>query len=214
MIHFKSTCPYCLNEAFNFLVFLGPCKPVSAKVSETYGTISCCKCGKVFIAYFNVLEGEYQRAKEAINSLERSFYFNTEVLQYVPEPEKPYTHEAFPEKVNHFLKELHTLQFCSQEPALIVTTVRSLIEYVLKDLNIGSERASLYERIQEALKQGLITRPVAEWAHIVRKWGNLAVHEITATPSEAKEAIEFFKLLIDLLYKIPFEIKKFKSHHS
>jgi hypothetical protein len=210
MVTISCICPFCLNEGSNFLSTIGYCtdweSDKTPKLVKTFGTVSCCKCKKVFLIHFQITQSQYNEAKQSIESLDKAYFISAPtILEVLPPPKEPYSHPAFPGKIKQFFKEIEKIE----SPSFKAGLARSILEFSLKNLNIGTEEDSLYDRIQQAYKQGLITKPLAEWAHIVRRLGNKAIHEIEATEAEAEEIISFLKLFFDLTYKVPHEISKY-----
>ena len=119
----------------------------------------------------------------------------------------PFCNTEGKHRVIGLIVELHR----TSNYSVAVMCARVILEYTLKDLEIGTDNDNLYDRIQEAYKREIITKPVADWAHIVRKFGNIAIHEVEATETEAREVKEFVKIFLDLVYRIPYEISKFNS---
>ncbi len=229
MLYVECTCPFCFNQASNVVSCLGHIKQTEEKkmggtikrIVSTYAVVTCCKCRELFIVFFKVFENFYNEARKSVESLERAFPLSPiEIEKTLPEPEEPPTEEVYPKKVNSFLKTIHKLfkelPFLNSEEELfghsvtMVSTIRSVLEYSLKHLNIGNEGDSLYQRIEKAYEEGLITKVIKDWANIVRKWGNKAVHELEVSPEEALEAYEFMKFMLYFLYKVPAEVEKYR----
>ena len=235
MLCVKCVCPFCFNEAFNITFYLGHIKGsreekvggIKRKVVSTYAVVSCCKCKEIFIVFFNVYESVYKEAKEVLQNGEKSYnLIPKNIEKTLPKAEKPPTEEAYPAKVNSLLKVIHKLfkelpylnpeEELPGQTATIVNNIRSVLEYSLKYLNIGNEGDSLYQRIEKAYEEGYITKVIKDWAHIVRKWGNKAVHELEVSPEEALEAYEFMKFMLYFLFKVPAEVEKYrlKDHNN
>jgi len=222
MLKIKCTCPYCFNVG-SLAESLGPIRQseevniggVKKRLVSTYAVVSCCKCHEVFVVFFKDYETLYKAAREALKNWEKSVYLRPTVERTLPEPEEPPTEEVYPKKINRFLEIIHrhlktAPDLKPEDAAVIVSNVRSVLECSLKDLGIGEEGDKLYKRIEKAYEEGLITRVIKEWADIVRKWGNKAVHELEVSPEEALEAYEFMKFMLYFLYKVPAEVEKYK----
>ena len=224
MLSIGCTCPYCSNEGTT-VECLGPIREtkemefrgtVKRRISS-YAVVSCCKCGEVFIVFFEDWDTCYKEATACLKNWERTFPFRPQIIKTLPEPEEAPTEEVYPEKVNKYLEIIHrhfktTSSLNKEDAAVIIATIRSVLEYSLKYLNIGNEEDSLYQRIEKAYKEGFITRAIKDWAHIVRKWGNKAVYELEVEPKEASEAYEFMKFMLYFLFKVPYEVKKWCCH--
>ena len=71
----------------------------------------------------------------------------------------------------------------------------------------GLVDGSLYVRIEKAVKTGLLTKGMSDWAHAVRLESNKPRHadldDPHATIEQAKQTIEFAKSLGDFLFVLP-----------
>jgi len=71
----------------------------------------------------------------------------------------------------------------------------------------GLESGSVYSRIDEAVKQSILTREMGDWAHEVRLGSNRPRHADKEDPhvthDEAKQSIEFTKTLGVVLFVLP-----------
>lgn len=76
----------------------------------------------------------------------------------------------------------------------------------------GYEQGSLYERINKASEDHLITKEMATWAHKVRLDANDQRHaDINAglpSPKDAEHSLEFAKALAQFLFVLPSRIAK------
>ena len=79
-------------------------------------------------------------------------------------------------------------------------------------LNGGGGQLSA--RIDKLRQSGMLTEPLAQWAHEVRLDGNQAIHEIEATAKEAKELVEFIKLFLQVAFVLPAEIADRKNNRN
>lgn len=81
----------------------------------------------------------------------------------------------------------------------------SAVDALLKEK--GYTAGSVYERINKAVEDHVLTADMAEWAHAVRLEANRPRHadldEPHATAAEAKQSIEFAKALGDFLFVFP-----------
>jgi len=211
VVQLKCFCPECGAEGHHIVSCLGHIEKEEQlrgiSTVRTFALVNCCNCKKRFIAEFDVRTSLYNDARSELSNpySQKSIVLLGTNIATVPPPKEPYTHPAFPDKVSDFFvkiqRETHTITK--------VALVRAALELALKEL--GIEASNLYEAIQEAFKQGLITKSVAEWAHIVRKWGNKALHELEASEAEAQEAEEFLKIFLGLVFRIPYEVEKARS---
>jgi hypothetical protein len=76
----------------------------------------------------------------------------------------------------------------------------------------GLESGSVYSRIDEAVRQNILTREMGDWAHEVRLGSNRPRHADEQDPhvthEEAKQSIEFTKTLGVVLFVLPSRVAK------
>ena len=86
----------------------------------------------------------------------------------------------------------------------------SAVDAMLKHLNY--EEGSVYKRIEQAVKDGVLTKNMAEWAHSVRLGANRPRHADSERPhiemDEAKRSVEFAEALGDFLFVLSAKIEK------
>jgi len=210
MVSVFSTCPFCKNSAYNFAYCLGHREFPELndpKICETFAVVKCCNCSERFMVNFTIPTNFHEKAFGLVNSERENIQLKPIKATVYPEPKEPFTSVYFPQRVNELLTEVEN----AKTPAGKVMFCRSIIEYALKDKSIGSERDNLVNRINKAFENGIITKPVADWAHIFRKIGNKAVHEISATEEEAKEFEAFVKIFLELIYIIPAKVSQYHN---
>ncbi|OMH39934.1 DUF4145 domain-containing protein [Desulfurobacterium indicum] len=211
MVQLKCVCPECKTESHHFVVYLGHVENEKVlweiPVVETFALVLCCKCKSKFIANFTVRKSLYNEAKEVIKDLysQKAVNLLASELSTIPEPKEPYSHPSFPHKVAKFFTKLQQ----EEDPVIKLGIARAVLEVALNE--VGAEGKTLYEKIQDVYEKRLITASLAEWSHIVRKFGNKALHELEAETEEAKEVENFCKFFLDLLFRIPAEIEAARS---
>ena len=76
----------------------------------------------------------------------------------------------------------------------------------------GLLEGSVYERIEKAVKEGVLTPDMGEWAHEVRLGSNRPRHADIETPhvshSEAEQALEFVRTLGQVLFVLPARVRE------
>ena len=86
----------------------------------------------------------------------------------------------------------------------------SSVDAMLKEKNLID--GALYTRINQAVKEQLLTLEMATWAHEVRLDANDQRHSDTEsnlpTVDDAKRAIEFTQTLAEFLFILPLKIKR------
>ena len=117
-------------------------------------------------------------------------------------PEVSGVPSEFPERAKKYFEQaLNSLV----APDGCVMLCGSAVDAMLKDKKLLD--GSVYNRIDEAVKIGLLTAEMAEWAHAVRLGANRPRHadneDPHVTPAEAENAIEYVKTLGHILYVLP-----------
>ena len=146
---------------------------------------TCGRCGKVVTAW---ADGSNQVVRE---------YF----------PQSRSVDEEIPERPREFLSQalasLHA-------PAGAVMLAASAIDSMLRLK--GYSNGSLYSRIEEAVRDHVITADMAKWAHDVRLDANDQRHadQGAALPSvaDAERVIDFSAALADVLFVLPGRVQR------
>lgn len=212
MVSVYSTCPFCKNSAYNFAYCVGHRRTdeKNLQICETFAVVHCCNCKEKFMVIFKTPTSLHEKAFKAVNSENEEVRIKPIEFKTYPEPKQPFTNIYFPDIINDLIEEAEF----SKNPSVKSMICRSIIEYTLKDKEIGTEKDNLVDRIDKAYEIGLITKPVADWAHIFRKIGNKAVHEITVGDKEAEEFLAFVKIFLELIYIIPAKVKEYTTKSS
>ena len=110
--------------------------------------------------------------------------------------------EAVPTLPKNYLEQAY--QTISSPDASVVMSA-SAIDAMLKEK--GLVEGSLFSRIDQAVKSGILTKDMSDWAHRVRLNSNNPRHADLASPhveaSEAKLSLEFAKALAEVLFVLP-----------
>lgn len=150
---------------------------------------SCSACGGVVL--FKGQEG--------------SSVANPSIVSVNPEPKT--AHEDIPQPARAFLQQAYETLHAPDAAAVMAG---SAVDGMLKarDLTEGS----LYSRIDEALKQNILTQGMADWAHEVRLGSNRPRHADADKPhvstSEAKQSVEFAEALGFFLFVLTARIDR------
>lgn len=128
-----------------------------------------------------------------------------DVLQFYPSTSDVDT--TLPEKAREYLKQaINSLQ----APAGGVMLAASAVDEMLKAN--GYKEGGLYDRINKAADNHLITREMALWAHDVRIGANEQRHadELAPLPSteEAKRCVDFALALGQFLFVLPARVQR------
>ena len=127
------------------------------------------------------------------------------VIEYYPRLQT--TDEAIPDRARDYLNQaiesLHA-------PAGAVMLCASSVDAMLKEKNY--KEGSLYERIDEAAKDHLITSEMAAWAHEIRLDANDQRHADESaglpTQAETEKCIAFTKALGEFLFVLPSRVER------
>ncbi len=113
---------------------------------------------------------------------------------------------AMPERAAKYL--IQAIE-SSHAPDGAVMLAGSSVDAMLKAK--GLTEGSLYSRIDQAVKDHLLTVEMGDWAHEVRLGSNRPRHadddDPHVTPAEAAQSIEFVKTLGHILFVLPERIK-------
>lgn len=117
-------------------------------------------------------------------------------------PEPLVVSKVLPERVYDLLSQAHEAQ---RAPAGAVMLAASAVDSMLK--HKGLKEGSLYDRIDRASKDHLITAEMAAWAHEVRLDANDQRHADESAPlpsaADAKKVIEFASALAQFMFVLP-----------
>ena len=121
-------------------------------------------------------------------------------------PANPVVDTSIPEMACNYLKQAND---SLHAPAGAVLLAASAIDAMLKDH--GYKDGSLYDRIDRAVKEHLLTDGMGEWAHQVRLDANDQRHADQASTmpdqNDAKRSISFAMALGEILYVLPEKVK-------
>lgn len=144
-----------------------------------WGAFKCSTCGDVTLACGAPGDGEFV------------------ILMLYPSPRS--AHADIPDPARNYLQQaMNTLH----APDAAAVMAGSAVDAMLK--HHGLSEGSLYRRIDEALKQNLLTQGMADWAHSVRLGSNRPRHADETNPhvsaDEAKQSVEFAEALGNFLF--------------
>lgn len=189
----EDTCPHCrvksprLYEVYNSEQ---PLHRTDGKDPAIWAAFACSNCGSLVVA--------------ALAGFGSAVYYR---LPYKVFPSTPKAHEDIPETARVFLQQaMDTLH----APDAAAVMAGSAVDAMLKALSL--ENGSLYSRIDDALKLGLITKNMADWAHSVRLGSNRPRHADTERPhttaEEAEQSVEFAEALAQFLFVLSARVER------
>ncbi len=122
-------------------------------------------------------------------------------------PDAKTAHEDIPEPARTFLQQAYETLHAPDAAAVMAG---SAVDAMLKAH--GLEAGSLYDRIDQALEENLLTKGMADWAHSVRLGSNRPRHADKdrphVLPDEAKQSVEFAEALGNFLFVLTARINR------
>lgn len=115
--------------------------------------------------------------------------------------------DDIPERARTFLQQAID---SIRSPSGAVMLAASSVDAMLKAKNFKS--GTLFDRINQAASQHLITQEMAQWAHDVRLDANDQRHADEAaplpTPADAQRVIEFARALAQFMFVLPARVQR------
>jgi len=219
MFHFPAECPKCKKPQSFVVTSINEHLGLDEKrqipghkevpLIKTYGSAACPDCYQPVLFIFKITLPQLEKAKEAIRTNSRYTAANPELIEsYPPQPEY-YSHVAYPENLRNLFEDLQKSLAQELSPPLIITGCRMVLEAAVKGL--GAKGGNLWKQIKNLVEQNMVSELLGDWAHLIREYGNHAAHELTATPEEAKEMVEFTRIFLDYTYVLPYMINEHKK---
>lgn len=132
-------------------------------------------------------------------------YQGRDVDRTYPSPKT--AHEDIPEVARNFLQQAFNVLHAPDAAAMVAG---SAVDAMLKEK--GYTKDSLYTRIDQALKDGVLTQGMADWAHSVRLGSNRPRHADAEKPhvshEEAKISVEFAEALGNFLFVLTARVER------
>lgn len=182
-----SRCPHCSIDRPNLtsMTALLETRDHKAEGRRVWHVYNCARCGGVVVA-------------SAMQS-------GAEILEMHPTP--PAIAEALPPLAKSYLEQavnsLHA-------PAGAVMLAASCVDAMLKAKEYRS--GSLYERINKAAEDRLITREMAQWAHDIRLDANDQRHvdeqAVLPDAANARKCVDFATALGEFLFVLPARVER------
>jgi hypothetical protein len=134
--------------------------------------------------------------------------------------------KAFPVHKNSVTFELPSLARQSYAEALrceeakawlaCVVMVGRTLEAVCKEHFPNDKAASIFKGIEKLYQQGIISEQLKAWADELRILRNVGAHasETVVSETDAKEAIDFLKAILENLYDLSPKFEAFKSRRN
>jgi hypothetical protein len=132
--------------------------------------------------------------------------WNAEIIEVYPDKIAELS-DDIPERARNFLRQaLDSIR----SPSGAVMLAASSVDAMLKSKNLRP--GTLFERINQAASQHLITKEMAQWAHDVRLDANDQRHADESAPlptsEDAKRVIEFALALAQFMFVLPARVQR------
>ena len=122
--------------------------------------------------------------------------------EYLVYPSSWSPDDAIPERPAKYLQQASST---ISSPDASVVMSGSAVDAMLKEK--GLKEGNLYNRIDQAVKDGILTNDMSQWAHLVRLNSNNPRHADDDKPhmskEDAKRSLEFARALADVLFVLP-----------
>ena len=133
---------------------------------------------------------------------------NTPIAEIIPAAKQ--AHEDIPDVARNFLQQAYETLHAPDAAAVMAG---SAVDAMLKEC--GLQKGSLYDRIDEAVEQQVLTKSMADWAHDVRLGSNRPRHADEKAPhisrEEAAQSVEFAGALGFFLFVLNKRIERGKA---
>jgi hypothetical protein len=128
-----------------------------------------------------------------------------EIIEIFPTPKQ--AHVDIPENARQFLQQAYETLHAPDAAGVMAA---SAVDAMLK--NLGYVKGSLYERIDKAAGDGVLTKAMSDWAHEVRLGANRPRHADSDKPhlsrDEAKQSVDFAEALGHFLFVLSARIER------
>ena len=183
-------CPYCSVASPQIVKVHNPdpVQPFNGDPRARWAAYRCTSCASWLVV----------KGADAASS-------NPKIVEIIPG--FPQAHADLPEKARRYLDQ--AMQTIAAPDASAVMS-GSAVDAMLKEL--GYEKGSVYERIDQAVIDHKLTEAMGEWAHSVRLGANRPRHADNdnphLTPEEARQALEFAEALGSFLFVLTAKITR------
>jgi len=125
---------------------------------------------------------------------------NAELFEVFPKTWNP--DDAIPDNARHYLQQANeTLGSPDASVVMSASAIDAMLKYK------GLSKGSLHQRIQDGVKNGMLTNDMAAWAHLVRLNSNNPRHADIEKPhmtyEDALMSLDFAKALAEVLFVLP-----------
>ena len=184
-------CPLCAKaEPYIFLVHSNKQTESETKKQEgIWGVFKCTSCNGLV-------------SVKVVSRILPFIYFSLPLGAFAP--------EEIPEKARSLLDEARDT--LAQPHASIMVASSSVGEMLQEKLGVKKgKKRNLYDLIEEASKERLLTDDMKKWAHDIRLQGNDSRHPKglpPATKEDARRVFDFASMLGEFLFVLPARVKR------
>jgi hypothetical protein len=129
---------------------------------------------------------------------------------YPPEA-KPDEDQDWPSDIAPIFRDAQKMLSQQMTPSLIISACRSVLDMATAQLLQGTPEKVLMRRIERLHADGVITKPIADWAHQIRIDGNESVHEGRGEVEDARVYVQFLKIFLNVAFSLPMAIDRKKN---
>ena len=183
-------CPHCAIAKpglLNVWSSDGPIARTDGGKPIHWGCYKCTACGSIVTATGIVTGSEFT------------------IKEIFPSPK--FAHQDIPEPARTFLQQAYDTMHAPDAAAVMAG---SAVDAMLKARNY--DKGSLYDRIDQALTDNLLTQGMADWAHEVRLGSNRPRHADKdnphVSPAQAAQSVEFAEALGNFLFVLTARIDR------
>lgn len=187
------SCPHCgIAKPLLSQKWISDCIDIpNTSYGKKWGVYICSSCNKFILA-------EGKLGNQSTNEIECLY------------PEVKEIPNELPERAKKFLEQAFSSLNAPDGAAMLAG---SAVDSMLKEK--GLKEGSVYTRIETAVKDGILTKEMGEWAHEVRLGSNRPRHSDEqnphVTPQEAEQACEFASTLGYVLFVLPERVSRGKK---
>ena len=187
-------------------------RPILDDLLPVAGILVCQACAEPMLALVEMTRIDLINHKKELHKLgaKASTRFSMDDLKIYPEPQSLVAHPAWPDRVKKLMPDIDKMLQQHFEPSIVISTSRTVIDVCMKDLE--GEGRDIFGRINDLLEKGLITKPIADWAHKVRILGRDATHDADGSREEARDLVNFIHFFLRATYELSAEVRSADQH--
>lgn len=131
------------------------------------------------------------------------------IVDVLPKLPGPISDPVWPKEIQREFSDAQTMLIQGMSPSIIISTCRTVLDVSLKKLK--GEGQNIFSRINDLLEKGIITQPIADFAHSIRSLGADATHDAKGDEEDARLFIEFLKVFLNIAFSLPAQIESRKN---